>query len=129
MNFKKMAHLVLDINSMSREWPLQEIRDWLMWANGQGFLMTVHESPDKVIGLMVARPVSQLPVSDKWEEFTERGKIIWVDLCIAQSRDVWKCLGCLLVNRFGNRRRIASQRLGGPIKLHDYDTARRALLR
>jgi len=129
-HFEKMAQFVQQTNSMTGGWPLSNIRDWLIWANEQGFLLTVSESPNKVIGLMVARPVSQLPVEDKGGEHDELGKIIWVDLCIAPSKDVWKALGCLVVQRFGTcRKRIASQRLGGPIKLHDYYNARRALLR
>jgi len=115
---------------MSNGWPVNEIRDWLIWANEHGFLLTVSAGANKVIGLMVARPVSQLPVSDNVGEYRETGKIIWVDVCIALNKDAWKGLGCLVVQRFGGcRNRIAFQHLGGPIKLHDYDNARRALLR
>jgi hypothetical protein len=126
--FEMLADFIQRHN-MSNGWPHKDVRDWLIWANEHGFLLTVSVDAGKVIGLMVARPVSQLPVSDNVGEFDENGKIIWIDICIAPSKDVWKALGCLAVQRFGYRSRIASQRWGGPIKLHDYDTARRALLR
>lgn len=111
-------------------WPRENVLDWLIWANENGFLLTVSDGePDKVIGLMVARPVANPPINRIDDEYDEDGRFLYVDLCIAPNIKAWRGLGLLAVNRFKKQEYVASQRWGGPLKIHDINKARRALFK
>jgi hypothetical protein len=129
MNFVQVATLLKETVPSMFPCPVDDITPWLTWAYEQGFLLTVSGDAGEVIGLMVARPVSQPPLVSYEQEFDEDGKFLHVEVLLAPTANIWRGLHTLLINRFPYQDTMSSKRLGGPIKTHNIKKATKALLR
>ena len=62
------------------------------------------------------------------DNFDIDGEILFIDLAIAPNREVLRCLGLGIMQRFGHRKEVVFKNKG-QLRRHDLFTARRALLR
>lgn len=129
MDYEELAVFVKGTNDITVKWDLDDTQAWLTWADGHGFLLTI-EDAGRVIGLMVARPVSHFDGMDVLTDvYNENGPVVWVDLCIAPGIEVFRGLGMLMARRFRKQSCLASKHLGKRLKVRDYHRAVNSLLK
>lgn len=111
MTTQDIAGFILAHYRPSKDWPLNDLFNWVNWAIENGFMFMVGNSEDDIRGLAIVRPVMHPhEVADTLEHDPE-GDCYFVDLAIALSprRDVLQTLCFIGLNRFGMRDRIAFQ--------------------
>lgn len=114
---------------VSQTWEAHLLDNWVTWASVKGYLFQVCDQ-DKLVGLAIARPTGGLKgiIDNNGFQHTPKGQFIFMDLVIANTKPIRQALGLGIVSRFGTRQYVAFRRKGH-LKIHDYDRARKALLR
>lgn len=128
---KQIAAFVVKNYPRAKEWEFEALRRWIAWNIKEGFCLLVGEDY-KLMGMALMRPTMTPEKCPNNQDFDQEGDTLFVDLVVTlkPKRELLQCLGFALLERFGQRSKLAFQRHGiGPVHVVDAKEHRRKLLR
>lgn len=87
-----------------------QLCQYLEWHRMMGFLSAVFDDKDKVLGVMIARPVNGEPDGDSYS-FDFTGDMVWIDLLVAKTSETSRILKQGLRAKYeGNKKTVGFDR-------------------
>ena len=127
----KIAQLARDSGIEEiKDWPKRRLEDWLGWCAASGALITCYQGPGskEPLGFAVVRPINSLTKKHQHYRMDERGQTLFVDMAVAKTSDILRALGFGVLQRYGERKYIASEKKG-KMHIHSWHKIRKSLLR
>lgn len=102
----------------AEEW--DDVVGWCAWYISNGFMVAMHRRDGSIGALACARPVNDPEDGNIPYKHVENGRCIFVDFMAIEDHDalVLPAFGMMLTQRFGQRDKIAYQR----VSVHNYDS-------
>ena len=100
---------------------------WLKWAEDNGFLAVIMDY-NKPIGLLLAKPVAEIPKTNHSYEFDLDGDILYINFAVAKTKEIMRMLGAAALNNLGLRKQLAYKR-NGKLKVRDMKKTLTALFK
>ena len=127
-NFEGTVKFILEHYPTAHEWNQLLFYKWIQWCLGEGFLATVLDDNDEIVGLGIAHPIMKGQHEDSLDQ---EGDTIFCDLGIALSYEAFQMLIFAMIERFGARKYIAWREAahGFRHKVHSFPQFRRNVLR
>ena len=116
----KLEAFVTDNYSGTLAWDEGTLRDWILWANDNGFLFLAVGKNGNPLGVAIARPLNEARDLSH-TSYHPDGTNIYVDLTVAANKSAMKPLMAQIVNRFGVRSKICFKRYGRGEEPRFYD--------
>ena len=111
----------------AKKWPQGRMLAWLKWAEDNGFLAVIMDY-HKPIGLLFAKPVSDIPRTNHSYEYDMDGDTLYINFAIAKDKEMMRMLGAAALNNLGMRKNVAYRR-NGKLRVHDMKKTLTALFR
>jgi hypothetical protein len=104
-------------HQQAQEW--EDPVGWCAWYISNGFMVAMHRPDGSIGALACGRPVNDPEDGNIPYKFCENGPCIFIDFMAIEDHDalVLPAFGMMLFQRFGNREKIAYQR----VSVHNYD--------
>ena len=106
---------------------------WLEWADGHGFLLTVFpdEREETVLAAAIIRPITVQQLTAKYDSFAfnDKGAVLFLDNCVAPNTNLKRALLIGALQRFGPRLAFAYDTHKVGIRVRHFNRVRQALLK
>jgi hypothetical protein len=124
----ELHRFILDNYEEARHWDKLRFAEWLAWAKDSGYVLTVLDEQENIVGLAVAYPI--MHKADCGERSDQEGPIIFVQVAVCSRKGALQSLGFAILKRFGEREKVAIQRMPFYItKVYPFKKFRRNLFR
>jgi len=119
MHSKAAAKFIIKHHPQAGEW--DNIIEWCAWYISNSFMAALHHPDGRIAALVAARPVNCPEDGNIPYKHAEDGPCIFIDFLAIEDHEnplVYAAFGLLCRDRFGNRERVAYQR----VATHDYES-------
>jgi|SRR5215471_2144103 len=114
---KASAEFIKRHHPQAEHW--DNILGWCAWYISNGFMVALHREDLTILALACARPVNDPQDGNIPYKYCEDGDCIFIDFMAIEDHDrfVLPAFAIALVQRFGERKKVAYQR----VSVHEFD--------